>query len=171
MNYKLKDKLQGGFTLLEVVIYVGLVAGALSLVIVMFYSLLDSERRNGNRMAVEAEANFLMHKLSWALTGAQSVSQPAVGATSTTLSLTKYNFAGNPLVFDLASSSVRLGRAGGEIVPLTSGRVAVTALVFEHLSSTPSRAEGVNFKVTIRGTAPGFPIASTTLDSTIYLRK
>src|SRR6185436_9854878 len=101
-----------GFTLIEMLVYLALFA------ILMTGTLLTIQRLLGDVTGVRAkvntdeEANFLLRKISWALTGA-SVSNPAAGSSGNSLTLAKAGFGSNPIVFNLGGSAMQVSYAGG----------------------------------------------------------
>lgn len=160
-----------GFTLMETLIYVALFSVITSFVLVVFYQVIGSANQNRDRIEVDAEANFMMQRMRWAMAGVQTINQPAVGATSTTLSISKYDFSQNPIVFDLGSRNLRIAKGGGAATPLGSSRVYVSQLIFEHLASVNSAPEGMNITLSVVSSDISRPIAaSTTITDTIYLR-
>ncbi len=165
------SKLCGGFTLVETLVYSGLFAIVISFAVIIFYQIVSLESQNRTRREVETEADFLMRKIVWALNSAESVSSPAAGATSSVLTLSRYNFSQNPLTFDVSSGSVRLGRGGGTAAPLTNGNVNVTEIVFSHLVASGTAPEAVRITLSVvASTSEAVVRASTTIENTIYLR-
>lgn len=161
-----------GFTLIETVIYLGLFSMVMSMSLVVFYQILGSENQHRDRVEVDAEANFMMQKIQWALTGAQTINQPGLNATGSTLSVNKFNYSQNPVVLDLDSRSLRITKGGSNPVLLGSGRVSVNQLTFEHLPAVQSAPEGVKVTLAVVSSDIERPIAaSTTIQDTIYLRK
>jgi hypothetical protein len=113
-----------------------------------------------------------MQKIAWALAGATVISDPAVGATSSALSVEKFGFADNPIMVEAAAGAVLLTRGGGDPAPLTTGNVSLDSLVFTHGDEVLAAPEFVNVVLVLSAssTDPG-PQPSTTLQTTIYLRK
>lgn len=160
-----------GFTLIETLVYVALLSLITSFVMVVFYQIISGQNQNRNRVEVDAEANFMMQKILWALTGAQTINQPAAGATSSVLSVNKYNFGQNPLVFDIGSRNLRMTRGAGAPVILGASRVAVDQLVFQHIAASPNVPEAVKVTLDVISSDITRPAASSTLENTIYLRQ
>ncbi len=159
-----------GFTLIETVLYVTILSIIIGFSILIFYQVLSSEVQNRLRRETETEADFLMRKIIWALTGAQTISQPAASASSSVLTISKYNFPANPLTFDLSAGAARLSRAGGQSVPLTSSNVQVARLIFYHTASSSWQPESIRFTLSIAVSSSETAVkASTTLENTIYL--
>lgn len=161
-----------GFTLIETIIYLGLFSLVSSLVLVVFYQILGSENQHRNRVEVDTEANFMMQKIQWALTGVQTINQPGLNATGTTLSVNKFNYSQNPVVLDLGSRNLRITKGTSSTVLLGSNRVYLNQLTFEHLPAVQSAPEGVKVTLVVVSADIERPVAaSTTIQDTIYLRK
>ncbi|MEK7195361.1 MAG: type II secretion system protein [Patescibacteria group bacterium] len=167
-----KHEKRKGFTLIESVIYIGLFSLITGFVLIVFYQIVGSRNQQRGKTEVDLEANFIMQKISWALVGAQSINEPAVGSSSSNLSLSRFGYALNPVVFDLDSGKARIKKAGGEAATLNNDHVSVSSILFEHLPSFQAAPEGVRITLSLVSTDAERPIkASTTLQNTIYLRK
>lgn len=160
-----------GFTLLETIIYIALFSLISSFVIAVFYQAISSYDQQRNRMEVDGEANFMMQKMIGALTGAQTVSQPALNATSSAISFNKYNYAQNPVVLDVVLKNIRISEGSGQPVILGSSRIFVDNLVFTHLPAVQSAPEAVVINLSVESSDISRPMASTTLTDTVYLNQ
>jgi len=161
-----------GFTLIETIIYLGLFSVISSLSIAVLYQIIGSYNQHRDRVEVDTEANFMMQKIQWAVTGAQTINQPALNATGSALSVNKFNYPQNPIVLDLGSRNLRISKGGGAPVFLGSGRVYLGQLVFEHLPAVQSAPDGVKVTLSVVSSDIERPIAaSTTIQDIIYLRK
>lgn len=161
-----------GFTLLETLIYIAVLSLLILFLVLVFYQILDSNRETRARLTVTADARFLMGKIEWALLGAQTINQPAAGGTSSVLSVSRYNFGQNPLVFDAASGTARLRRGSGQPAALTGSEVQISQMVFQNVAASGSLPAAVAVSFSVISLRQNLPVAvSTTLASTIYLRK
>lgn len=162
-----------GFTLIETIIYAGLFSVIISLVLVGVFQIIESQDMAQARVEVQEESNFITRKIRWALIGAESVNQPLAGATSSMLSVNKFNFGQNPVVFDLASGLVKLSKGGGELLDLNSRDVKVTSLVFEHIPQSGNVPPAIKTMLTVefnRGASTGLT-ASSSLELINYLKQ
>ena len=76
---------QKGFTLVELLIYMGLLVILLSVLTSIFVSSLNVQRESEANSAVEQDANYILSKLAFDIHRAQSITIPAtLGGTSTT---------------------------------------------------------------------------------------
>lgn len=136
-----------GFTLIETIIYIALLAFLMGAGISAAFYIIDSSQKNKSEVNVQAEGNFILRKLEWALTGADDVS-----VSGTTLTVTK---AGGPLVFSYDGS--KYFQLGG--LNLNSSLVTVSGVVF-FVDTTPPKKITADF--TVNGKA---------FNLTKYLRK
>ncbi len=167
---RLRLRSVAGFTLIEIIVYISLFSVVTSFMIVVFYQLIGGETSNRNRIDVDTEANFMMQKIIWAVTGTDAINRPATNATDTTLSVNKYNYSQNPIVFDIGSRNLRISKASGTPVVLGSNRITVNELTFEHLPAIQSAPEGLKITLKVSSADISRPAASTTISNTLYLR-
>ncbi len=123
-----------GFSLIEVIIYIALMAFLMGAGISAAFFIIDSSQKNKADVNVQAEGNFILRKLDWALTGATDVS-----LSGTTLTVTK---TGGPYVFSYDGS--KYFRLGG--VNLSSSLVTVSGVVYA-IDIAPPKKVTVTFSV------------------------
>jgi len=172
-------KKSGGFTLIEVVVYIGLFAIIVGGAFVTAYSIIDSIGRNQSKAMIQEEGDFLIGKINWAFSGAQSITLPAIippakSASGSTLSLAKWDTSiGNPIVITPSGSDLVISRGPNDPRPLNNSNIQVSDLNFEHISTlgdgiTP---ESVKSSFTLSAKTPRGEIISHTFSTTNYLRK
>ena len=159
-----------GFTLLELLLYIGLFGVMLSISLVILYQMLRNQDQNRSMLEVEEEANFIVRKIEWALTGATDIIVPLQNQTSSVLSLTKYNFSQNPLVFSTSGNALYLTRGGSSSISLTSTNVKFQDFFAHTFPSIGSNPTSVIMTFSVASEIPKFP-ASTTIRGTFYLKK
>src|SRR4051812_4410040 len=67
----------GGFTLIETLLYIGLFAIVIGGGMIATYQIIQSTEASKNHIILQEEANFLLRKVNWALAGATSVTANA----------------------------------------------------------------------------------------------
>ena len=169
-KFQIPNSSETGFTLIETVIYIALFSIITSFVMVVFYQMLGGRDQHRNRAEVDQEANFMMQKMLWALTGASAINQPTGGATSSALSVNKYGYANNPVVFSVGVNNLQMSKAGGSAVLLGNSRVFVNNLLFTHIASIQGSPAGVKISIKVVSADIVRSSASTTLEHTVYLR-
>ena len=168
-----KRKNQEGVTLVETLLYAVLFSLMIAFAMFSFNQMLENNLGQERRLEVETEANFIMKKILWALSNAQNINQPAANSTSSNLSVNKYNFAQNPIAFNLAEDKVKISKAGGTNgTPLISSAVQITNLSFYRSPEVGNQTEAITITLSISAIPiPTTQTASTTLQTKIYLKK
>lgn len=156
-------KSSGGFTLLETLIYIGLVSVITGSFIAASYQIIDSRGRVQNQLELTENKKFLVEKLRWVLASNQAINSPAKGESSGNLSVNKLNYSGNPMVVDLSANQIRLTLGGGQPVPITNSQVTVTSLTFTHQDL--SNRSVIRIQATMQNT-----IGSVSVDTTIPVK-
>ena len=148
-----------GFTLIEILIYIGLFTLIIGGLLFVIYGMIQGSSRLQGKVVIEEEAAFLLRKLDWALTGASDVSVPSADR----LEITK---PAEGLVFTLEDGSLMLARNGGGAVRLNTESVNIPTLTFTEIPAEDSRPAAVTAEFTIT-----YFSESKTFETTKYLRK
>ncbi len=161
-----------GFTLVEVIIYVGIFAVLATMVAGMLWNLGSGAMANRARISVGTEADFALRKMSWAFTGLTAVNEPAVSASSSRISVTRSGIADNPIVFELASGTIFMQRGSGPAARLLSDNVRVTDLVFSHIPQIIGQPEAIAVELSLEASSSDPKVhASTTLNTRFYMHQ
>lgn len=165
MNHEMtKSKTNdGGFTLIETIIYIGIIAVILSSFLLITEQIVFSSNRTRQQIELAENQKFLIQKINWLLRSVDTINTPAPGATSAILSINKMNFANNPLVIDLNNNAVRLTTGGASAVPITNSSVTVTDLTFYQL--TLANQNAIRLVVNMKNN-----VASTIIDKFILIK-
>ena len=159
---------QQGFTLIETLVYLGLLAIMMAGLLGSTFAILQNTGRTQTKAMVQEEGSFLLAKLNWVMTGAGNVTQPASGSSDDTLSLTK---GGTVYTVSLNSGDLTLQGSA-----LSNTNVTVLApttsptFVFTHTGSG-SDPEFITTSFTLETKTPTGQIYSQDFTTTKYLRK
>ncbi|MEK7624567.1 MAG: hypothetical protein AAB404_02530 [Patescibacteria group bacterium] len=129
-----KLKINGGFTLIETILYIGIVAIIISSFFLISEQIIFSDNRTRQQIELAENQKFLIQKINWLLRSVDTVNSPAPDTSGATLSINKINFADNPLVIDLNNNAVRLKTGSADAALLTNNSVIVTDLLFYQLT-------------------------------------
>lgn len=124
------SKVNLGFTLIETIIYSALTAMIFGVTLLSFYQLIGSSNALNKRIIIDEEADFLIRKIEWALSGISAVNFPAAGSSGQEISINKTNYSFNPIVFDAVSGTLRIRKGTGDPVALNSQNTAISDLNF-----------------------------------------
>ncbi len=156
--------MQRGFTIIETLIYLALFALIIGGFIVSVYALFASGDRNQTKDMLQEEKNFLVAKINWAMSGAQTISSPSAGTSGSILSLTKYD--GSTETIALAGTDMKLN---GNI--LNNTNVTISNVVFIHTYSGGTNPDSVEAGFTISARTPQGSLVSQSASTTRYIRK
>lgn len=126
--YPLKQN--SGITLVETLIYIALFILLIGAGMISAFYIIDSSERNKTDLSTTTEAQFLLRKIDWALTGVTSINTPSSGNSEDTLSVEK--IGGENVVINFNSNRVQISR-GGNTEYLTAERVKIENLLFNHV--------------------------------------
>lgn len=122
-----KIKQQKGFSLLELLLYVGLTGVILLTTSTFFVSTIESRTKSQTIAEVESQGVQAMQIIGQKIRNATTINSPSAGSSDTNLSL---NDGG--IVFDVSSGQLRIDE--GTPVNLTSSKITVSDVDFYNLS-------------------------------------
>jgi type II secretory pathway pseudopilin PulG len=160
-----------GFTLIETIIYFGVLTAIIGAMVVFTSSLLLSDRHNDARVELVDNSQFVLQRVSRVLRGAQQINSPAVGApSSATLSINTASTSLNPFIFDVANGALRLKVGSQMPVNITTSGVTLSSVSFQNFSFSGRSKNTVRFRATFRSVDPNATQASLSLDTFLSIR-
>jgi hypothetical protein len=132
-----------GFTLIEVLMYVGLFTLLVGTLLGIAYLTIDSTDKINKKIVLQQEADFILRKIDWALSGAESVT---VGPKPSNMSVTRFSNP-NTVIFSQNGNFVDINSGLGQM-DLNSSNTVVSNLTFIKIQtgSAPTEIE-VNFNL------------------------
>lgn len=159
---KFNKKNFSGFTLIETLIYSFLLSFIIIAALSGIYQIISSADKLSIKSLIEQEGNFLLRKINWALTGADSISLPLVNSSGQTLLLNKEGLGS--LEFTLSGDKLKLSRNGGVAVDLSSDYFKISDLNFSYNDPDGTGGKPGEIKVS-------FKVNDQLFETTKYLRK
>lgn len=172
-------KKQSGFTLIETLIYIVLFTMIIGGGMVAAYQIIQATSGGTNHVVMEEEANFLLRKIDWALTGlgsSSSITSPS--STGTTLQVTKdINGTATQLTFCLVGNNLYLQRGAtcnASSTQLNSSNVSVTptspnTFIFKRVTAA-NQPDGIMISFTLKTIQNGKNVTES-FTTTKYLRQ
>jgi hypothetical protein len=121
--------LRRGFTLFELVIFMGIFAGVIVMFVTILVSVMRVQVRQEGAAEVNGQSQFVLQSIQRYVEQSSLVEMPADTA-STTLKLRMVSSSTDPTVIYSSSSIVYVTQAGGSPQPLSSNKVLVSNLTF-----------------------------------------
>ncbi|OGZ96985.1 MAG: hypothetical protein A2847_00690 [Candidatus Sungbacteria bacterium RIFCSPHIGHO2_01_FULL_50_25] len=148
-----KQRHQFGFSLLETLIYIALFSFILSGILAGTFYMLDSTERTRAKLLLEEEGNFLLRKITWALSGLDTIQVPASGNSGPILTVIRVGLplGENPLTFSENGGVLQMQRGSNPTISLSSSGVSVSGLTFEHIASVVGKPAAVKINFQLNG--------------------
>ncbi|MES2930458.1 MAG: prepilin-type N-terminal cleavage/methylation domain-containing protein [Patescibacteria group bacterium] len=128
-----------GFTLIEILVAIGVLTLILGATISLIMMLVQSRSRSQIVGEVDGQGTNIMQTLAQTIRNASSIAAPATGASASAVSLVMSDSAKSPTSFSLSGGIISMTEGSTAAVPLSSSQVTVSNLSFLNLSrpSTP----------------------------------
>ena len=156
---------QQGFTLIEVLIYLGLFSVIFVSLLASAFVILRGINSTETKAMVLEEGNFLLAKFDWAVAGATAVS---VVSNPPSLNISRFS---NPitLTFSLNGNNLQMNRGAGAVT-LNNSNVIVSNLVFSNIGAG-TQVESVQVTFILSAKTSSGQDYSQTFIATKYLKK
>jgi prepilin-type N-terminal cleavage/methylation domain-containing protein len=167
-----KQKNTAGFTLIEMLVYLGIFSILMGGIITVAYSIFDSSDHDQTKIILQEEGNFLAAKINWALSGTQAINSPLASQSGSMLSVNKWDVSGSPvtITIDLSGTDMNLSRASNPSITLNASSVEVKNLVFAHNYDSVNQ-ENIQATFTLEARMLNGMLISQNFFTTKYLRK
>lgn len=123
-----------GYTLIELLLYVAIVAIVLSAVTALFGITSDARVKNQSMSEVNEQGVSAMEYISQTLRTATSVSSPAAAASASSLTLVVPTASLSPTIINVSSGALQVKEGAAAAVSLTDSKVQVTAFNVTNLT-------------------------------------
>lgn len=128
-----------GFTLVELIIYVALLAVLLMAAVGLLALVLQSRVRSQVIIEVEQQGDQLLYLINQTIRNSEGVNSPLPNASSALLSLNLVDLAKDPTIFQISGGAITIQEGVSTPETLTSSRLVVSDLKFSNysLNGTP----------------------------------
>lgn len=129
-----KPTKQTGLTLVEVLLYLAILATFLSVITSFIIILFQSRIKSETMEEVEFQGELIMQEITQSIRDAESINSPSQGNSADSLSLEMPSASNNPTVYSLSGNTLQIQEGSASSVNLSNSKVNVTALTFENLT-------------------------------------
>lgn len=145
---------QNGFTLVEVILYVGIFSLIISGIVGLAALSIAQRTKNQTRADLDYQGQAVMSLITKSIRQAKSVTSPSPGSSDSTLTLAMNDPSVDPTIFDdlnhASFDSVEINEAG-TTSQLTNSRVTLSNLKFSNMSvGSTTNSIMVQFDLTYR---------------------
>lgn len=125
---------RSGFTILELLLYVGISSTVLLAVSLFLSTILASRVKNAAISEVEGQGAFVADIITQSIRNATGINAPTFGANGASLSITTPSGSTSPTVFSISAGAIRMTEGVGSAIPITNSHVTVSNFVVTNLS-------------------------------------
>ena len=148
-----KLKADEGFTLVELLIYLGLVSLVVTSLILWVLSLAGVRDKNYVVTEVQSNAQMILSVIEREVKQARTIISPLPGASGVTLELARPSPAPN-LKFEVIDRSLWLTVVGSPSIKVSSRQVEIANLTFTNLAAPTDGRANVRVSFTVRSRDP-----------------
>lgn len=166
-------KKRQGFTIVELLIYMGILSIVLVVLTQIFTTIVDFQLQSQSVSSVQQDGRFIMSRLQYDINRAQTIVNPALGTQSTQLTIT---INGTNYQYSLSASPGNMQLNDGATDILNSYDTNVSNLTFTHFGNAtsvqipnPKNAIKVSFTITSKIQSNG-NFETKNFESTIGIR-
>jgi type II secretory pathway pseudopilin PulG len=163
---------KAGFSLIEMIIYLSLLAAILIMIVNILISFSTSYRELSVHRALERSALSAMERMTRDIRAGTSIDtgNSSFGSTNGILSIIQTTSSVSTTTkFYIGSSTLKMDINDSYYGPLTSSDVAVSSFMVRRLTSTSTNAEAVKIDLTLQATSRSYVI-SKNYHSTIIVQ-
>ena len=114
------------YTLIEVLVYVGLTSSLMIVIVSLVTFLLQNRVKSQTINEVESQGTILMQQLSKIIANARGIDMPVSGTSLNSLSLDVYNSSNDPTVISVNGSELQITEGTLAPITLTSNKVLIS---------------------------------------------
>lgn len=137
---KPKQKMQSGFTLIEILLYMALSTMMVALMGGIGVNVFSGFVKSKAAEELQYNTQFVTEKIRSTISQAEAITAPAQGESGTVLSLTMSDAAKDPTVIDVSEGRVRIREGAGAAEFISGDGVDVYSAEF--LNVTPAESVG-----------------------------
>jgi len=152
-----------GYSIVEVIIYIGMLSVFMAVLTGIFVSTIDAKLESESISAIEQDGRFIIAKLAYDINRAQSIETPALGTTGNTLQITVDSLAES---FALSNGKLQITKSNNTD-DLNGHDTTISNLTFQRLGNINGKNSiKMTFTITSitqRATGPETKAFQTTL--------
>jgi prepilin-type N-terminal cleavage/methylation domain-containing protein len=127
-------KLQSGFTLLELLLYMAILVVILVAIVGLLRMLMEVRVKNRLTSEVQEQGQLIVYELNRAIKNGSSITTPTAGVSGATLTMVMQDNTISPTTVTLTGSQITMKQAAGAAVALNNTLVTPSSLSFTNLT-------------------------------------
>lgn len=127
---------RGGYTLIELLLYIVLVGSLLTSLVTFFELTIEARVKTRSITEVNEQGTAAMEYITQTIRNANSITAPAAGGTGSSLTVVVPTGALSPTIFSLSGTTLQVKEGTAANIPLTSNEVVISNVTFKNLTSS-----------------------------------
>lgn len=138
-------KKESGFTLIELILYISIVALVLNTMVYFAWNIIGGSVKSNSQQEVFSQARFISERIKYEIRNANGIN--SVAATSISLAVDPP--ANNPTIISLSGNKLQIKQGGSSAVDLNSADTAITNVNFVDYTSSDNKTKNIQLSFTI----------------------
>lgn len=141
---------QGGFTFIELILYIATIVLLMSILVPFALNVINTGAKNSVRQEVNDNARYISERIKYEIRRASGIT--SVSASS--ISLTNFS-PDSTTVITQSGNNITINKNGAGAVSLNSGNTTISNLVFTNYSSGDNKTKNIQFSFTVNANFSG----------------
>ncbi len=138
-----------GFTLVEIILYIGTLTILLTSLSIFLVYLLDARVKFTTITEVEQQGYFVLAQITQTVRNAEGINSPALGSSGSTLSVDVIDAIDDPTIFNPSGALIQVTKGTSSSVDLLSDNIEISGLTFTRVGNGIGKgAIKINFTLT-----------------------
>ena len=139
------------FTLIEVLLYIAIVTGVMSALIIFAWNAIILGAKNNTQQELYAQARIVSERILYEIRDANDINTGSSNFDVNLASNASYQLSlvsdspNNPTIFSVAAGIVMIKQGAAAITPLHSTTISVSSLVFTNYSSADGKTKHIGY--------------------------
>jgi type II secretory pathway pseudopilin PulG len=145
MKYFQKKQLQNGFTLLELILYMGMVTVFMSALIPFSWNVIEGGAKSATGQEIFTQGQYVADRITNEIRNASDINS----VSPTQISLATAIPATNPTIISLNAGIINMQQGAATPIALNSVNTTIQSLTFTNYSSFDNKTQNIQFQFTI----------------------
>src|SRR5579872_4849428 len=151
MKYFRTKQIQDGFTLIELILYIGIVTIMMSALIPFAWNIIEEGVKNSTKQEIFTQGQYVADRITYEIRNASGINS----VVSNQISLSTATPATNPTLISLNAGAINLQQGSASPIALNSKNTTVQSLTFTNYTSSDNKTKNIQFVFTIAANYSG----------------
>lgn len=146
-----RKQLQSGFTLLELILYIGIVTILLNALVPFAWNMIEGGVKSATEQEVFTQGQYVADRITFEIRNASDITS----VSPTQISLAEASSVTNPTIISLNAGVINMKQGSATPIALNSVNTTIPSLTFTNYTSADSKTKNIQFVFTIKANYSG----------------